>query len=345
MKFSLFVHMERTSPEKSHSVLFQELETLVKIAEDGGMETAWIGEHHCMEFTIAPNPFINIAYLGARTKRIRLGTGTIIAPFWHPLRLAGEAALADIACQGRLDLGIARGAYQFEYERLSPGLDAMGAGKRMREMVPLLPRLWEGDVVHEGDYWSFPSSTAVPKPVQSCLPLWLAARDPNSHSFAVAQGCNVQVTPLAAGDDEVKSLMERFNHACLENPEVPRPKIMLLMHGYVAEDAKDVEQAAKDLSKFYCYFESWFQNKKPIKKGFIEALTNEQISSNETYSPEKMLKNLVVGTPDQVINRIRGYEALGYDQFSLWIDSLMPFERKKASLERFVNHVLPAFSA
>ena len=141
MKFSLFVHMERTAPEKSHSELFSELETLVKIAEDGGMETAWIGEHHCMEFTIAPNPFINIAYLGAKTKRIRLGTGTVVAPFWHPLRLAGEAALADLACQGRLDLGIARGAYQFEYERLSPGLDAMEAGKKMREMVPLLPAL------------------------------------------------------------------------------------------------------------------------------------------------------------------------------------------------------------
>ncbi|MBS0958999.1 MULTISPECIES: LLM class flavin-dependent oxidoreductase [Acetobacter] len=345
MKFSLFVHMERTAPEKSHSELFSELETLVKIAEDGGMETAWIGEHHCMEFTIAPNPFINIAYLGAKTKRIRLGTGTVVAPFWHPLRLAGEAALADLACQGRLDLGIARGAYQFEYERLSPGLDAMEAGKKMREMVPLLPALWKGDVTHEGEFWRFPSSTSVPKPVQSELPVWVAARDPNSHAFAVANGCNVQVTPLAAGDEEVESLMERFNQACQNSPDVPRPDIMLLMHGYVAENEKDTEAAVKDLAKFYCYFESWFQNKAPIKNGFIEALSEEHIASHPRYTPENMKKNLVVGTPDEVIERIRGYEKMGYDQFSFWIDSLMPFERKKASLERFVRDVMPAFAA
>ena len=108
--------------------LFDELEELVLMAEAAGFETAWIGEHHGMEFTIAPNPFIHLAYLGARTKTIRLGTGTVIAPFWHPIKLAGEAALTDVATGGRLDIGIARGAYSFEYERLLPGLDAMGRG-------------------------------------------------------------------------------------------------------------------------------------------------------------------------------------------------------------------------
>jgi len=50
--------------------------------------------------------------------RIRPGTGTVIAPFWHPVKLAGEAAITDLATVERLDLGIARGAYSFEYERL-----------------------------------------------------------------------------------------------------------------------------------------------------------------------------------------------------------------------------------
>ncbi|TJV07722.1 MAG: LLM class flavin-dependent oxidoreductase, partial [Mesorhizobium sp.] len=96
MKFSLFVHMERSDPAKPHADLIDELEELVVMAEAAGFETAWIGEHHGMEFTISPNPFINIAYLGARTKRIRLGTGTVIAPFWHPIKLAGEAAMTDV---------------------------------------------------------------------------------------------------------------------------------------------------------------------------------------------------------------------------------------------------------
>ena len=55
---------------------------------------------------------------------------------------------------------------------------------------------------------------ATPKPLQDPHPpLWIAARDPNSHSFAVGNGCNVQVTPLWQGDEEVESLMQRFEDA------------------------------------------------------------------------------------------------------------------------------------
>ena len=48
----------------------------------------------------------------------------MVAPFWHPIKLAGEAAMTDIITNGRLDIGIARGAYSFEYERMVPGMDA-----------------------------------------------------------------------------------------------------------------------------------------------------------------------------------------------------------------------------
>ncbi|TIN24988.1 MAG: LLM class flavin-dependent oxidoreductase, partial [Mesorhizobium sp.] len=144
MKFSLFVHMERSDLAKPHSELVGELEELVVQAEEAGFETAWIGEHHGMEFTISPNPFINIAWLAAKTRHIRLGTGTIVAPFWHPIKLAGEAAMADVISGGRLDIGIARGAYAYEYQRLFPGLEAWGAGQRMREMVPAIRGLWDG---------------------------------------------------------------------------------------------------------------------------------------------------------------------------------------------------------
>lgn len=344
MKFSLFVHMERFNAGQTHSELFRDLEDLVLTAEAGGFETAWVGEHHGMEFTIAPNPLINIAYLAAKTTRIRLGTGTLVAPFWHPIKLAGETALADVATGGRLDVGIARGAYSFEYERLSPGLDAWGAGQRMRELVPAVQKLWAGDYAHQGEYWSFPTTTVVPHPVQRpAPPIWLAARDPNSHDFAVANGCNVQVTPLASGDAEVKSLMQRFDAACAAHPEVRRPQIMLLMHTYVAEDAADTERAAQELSRFYCYFGAWFKNQRPVRQGFLQELTDAEMAKQEAYAPENIQRNLVIGTPHQVRERLKAYEALGYDQYSIWIDSLMPFERKKRSLQRFIDRVMPEF--
>ncbi|RVB43361.1 LLM class flavin-dependent oxidoreductase [Mesorhizobium sp. M7A.F.Ca.CA.004.05.1.1] len=344
MKFSLFVHMERSDLAKPHSELVTELEELVLMAEQAGFETAWIGEHHGMEFTISPNPFINIAYLAAKTSHIRLGTGTVIAPFWHPIKLAGEAAMADVISGGRLDIGIARGAYSYEYQRIFPGLDAWGAGQRMREIIPAIRGLWDGDFELSGEFWQFPPTTSSPKPLQNpSPPIWVAARDPNSHDFAVANGCKVQVTPLASGDEEVTSLMQRFNAACAAHPEIERPEIMLLMHTFVAEDAADADRLTQDLSTFYCQFGAWFQNKKPVHQGVLELLTPDEIAAMPQYAPDKIRQNLVIGEADEVIARLKDYEALGYDQYSIWIDSGLSHKRKMKSLQLFIDRVMPAF--
>lgn len=344
MKFSLFAHMERITPDQDQKQLYDEFIELCKIADEGGMHAVWTGEHHGMNFTIAPNPMLNLVDLARHTKNVRLGTGTVIAPFWHPIRLAGEAAMTDIITDGRLELGIARGAYSFEYERVMPGMDAWEAGQRMRELVPAVQSLWKGDYEHKGEFHQFPKTTSAPQPVQKDgPPIWIAARDPNSHEFAVSNGCNVQVTPLWNGDGEIESLMGKFNDACAKFSVQPRPKIMLLQHTYVADSDEDTKQAAVELNRFYCYFGAWFMNKRDITQGLIEPLSDEEIAAHPFYTPEAMERDLVIGTPETVIERLKKYEALGYDEYSFWIDSSMPFERKKASLERFIKDVMPAF--
>ena len=252
--------------------------------------------------------------------------------------------MTDIITNGRLELGIARGAYSFEYERLMPGMDAWEAGQRMRELIPAVKGLWAGDYAQEGEFNSFPKTTSAPQPIQQDgPPIWVAARDPNSHEFAVQQGCNVQVTPLWNGDGEVSDLMSKFNAACAKFPEVKRPKIMLLQHTYVAEDSADAKLGAIELNRFYCYFGAWFMNKREITQGLIDPLSQEDIDAHPFYSPEAMERDLVIGTADTVIDRLKGYEDLGYDEYAFWIDSSMDFERKKASLERFIKDVMPAF--
>lgn len=345
MKFSLFIHMERVSAEEEQKRLYDEMIALCRIADEGGMHAIWTGEHHGMNFTIAPNPLLNLVDLAHRTKNVRLGTGTVIAPFWHPIRLAGEVAMADIITGGRLELGIARGAYSFEYERLMPGLDAWGAGGRMRELIPAIKGLWQGNYAHEGEYWQFPETTSSPMPVQNPHPpIWVAARDPNSHEFAVSQGCNVQVTPLHLGDEEVQSLMDRFNAACARFPDIARPKIMVLRHTYVADSEADAQQGAEELNMFYNYFGAWFKNERPVSMGLIKTLTPEEVAAHPFYSADAMRRNQIVGESPEVIERVRSYEEMGYDEFSFWIDSGMSFERKKASLERFIRDVMPAFA-
>ncbi len=341
MKFSLFAHMEQHAEDGANAALYEEFISLCKLADEGGMHAVWSGEHHAMNFTIAPNPFMTIADLARRTKNVRLGTGTIVAPFWHPLKLAGEAAMADIICGGRLEVGIARGAYSYEYERLRPGMDAMEAGRRMREIIPAVQKLWEGDYAHEGEFFQFPSATSSPRP-EKPPPLWVAARDQNTHDFAVANGCHVQVTPLWLGLAEVESLMEKFNAACANNNA--RRKIMILHHAFVGASEAEADEAARALSRFYCYFGAWFQNKRPVRRGKIAPLSDAEIAGMKMYAPAEMRKNLVVGTAREVVERLRRYEDLGYDEFSYWADSGMSAEQKRVSLLRFMDEVMPKFS-
>ncbi|MEQ6202293.1 LLM class flavin-dependent oxidoreductase [Sulfitobacter sp. HNIBRBA2951] len=344
MDFSLFAHMERISPDQDQRSLRHELIELAKMADDGGMRAIWTGEHHGMDFTIAPNPFMSLVDLSHHTKNLRLGTGTVVAPFWHPVKLAGEAAAADLITDGRIEVGIARGAYSYEYERLMPGMDAWEAGCRMRETAPLLPKLWSGDCAHEGAYYQFAATTSAPKPVQDGgPPVWIAARDANSHSFGVDNGFNIQVTPLWQGMAEIEDLMAKFNTACAAYAG-PRPKIMLLHHTYVGADAQDVDTAAQELSQFYCYFGAWFQNKRPVTQGLIETLSPAEMAANKMMAPKNMARDLTIGTASEVIDRIKRYEDLGYDEFSFWVDSGMTFARKKDSLSRFIDDVMPAFT-
>ncbi|MEL6284562.1 MAG: LLM class flavin-dependent oxidoreductase, partial [Pseudomonadota bacterium] len=164
------------------------------------------------------------------------------------------------------------------------------------ETAPLLRPLWEGDCAHEGAFFQFPATTAAPKPKQEGgPPIWIAARDPNSFEFAVQNGFHVQVTPLWQGMEEVETLAARFDAACAEYAG-PRPKCMLLHHSYVGSDTDDVDMAAQEFSRFYNYFGAWFQNKRPVRQGLIEEISDTDMAGNAKMSPANMRRDLTMGT-------------------------------------------------
>jgi len=83
---------------------------------------------------------------------------------------------------------------------------------------------------------------------------------------------------------------------------------------------------------------------RPVTQGLIERLTEDELAMNPAYSPEVIRKNAVVGTADEVIARLKHCESLGYDEYSMWIDTGMSFERKRQSLQRLIDDVMPAFA-
>ena len=119
--------------------------------------------------------------------------------------------MVDLILDGRLELGFGRGSYQYEFDRMAGGMPQGEGGKYLRELIPLLKDLWQGDTAYESELWSFPAATSVPKPMQKPNPpMWVAARDANTFDFAVKNGCHIMSTPLQWPFEEVVSLCEKI---------------------------------------------------------------------------------------------------------------------------------------
>ncbi len=220
------------------------------------------------------------------------------------------------------------------------------SGKHLRELVPAVRALWQGAYVHDGEIWQFPISTSVPKPIQRPTPpMWIAARDPASHDFAVAQGCNVMVTPLMKGDEEVVDLKRKFDTAVANHPEVPRPDLMVLRHTHVhsPDDPEGWRPAAEAINRYYRTFDAWFGNKAAPVNGFLPPSPESKFEDRPEFRPESLHRTAMIGTPAEVVERLRAYEELGVDEYSFWIDNSMSHEEKRASLELFIKEVVPAF--
>ena len=348
VKFSIVLYMERHSPSQDMREVRDNLLELVRMADQGGFEVIWTAEHHTLEFTISPNPLLTLAHWADVVKTARLGTAVISAPYWHPIRLAGEAAMVDLLTDGRLELGIARGAYQREFDRmLGGGIDQREGVAYLKEMIPALKQLWAGDYAHDGEYWSFPTATSVPKPVQSPHPpIWVAARDEGTFDYAFKTGCNVMSTPLNAPVDEVHDLGRKFREACANNPDVPRPRFMMLRRTCVYDRPEQAHLPIEASVAYSRAFATLFRNAGGVTNGFAELAPLEAIQDREDLRPEALARNLVFGTPKEVVEKLQAYEAAGVDLFCFGADGAtfgMPFEFTRRSLELFIEEVMPRF--
>jgi alkanesulfonate monooxygenase SsuD/methylene tetrahydromethanopterin reductase-like flavin-dependent oxidoreductase (luciferase family) len=341
MRFSIAVNMERTSDAQPMPEVVANALEFVQMAEAGGFEIAWSAEHLGIELTIGPNPLLILAHWAARTSRIRLGTGVIVAPYWHPLRAAGEAALLDLYCDGRLELGFGRGAFQYEFDRVGGGMAQTEGGKYLRELIPAMKRLWEGDYTHDGELWQFPKSTSVPRPLQRPHPpLWIAARDPATFDFAVKEGCHLLTTPLGKPFAEVEVLGEKRRAAMAANPGRPRPRWLVLRTVAVFESESDAEQIARTTLERGDRFGSLFATDGDVRQGFPQPLQREEPASG---APIDVRQGMVFGTPAQVVEQLRAYEAVGVDSFCYSGNFGLPHDVARRSLELFIHEVMPQF--
>lgn len=157
-----------------------ELVDMAVQAEELGFDVVWLGEHVFNSGYIrdrlgdlpyhAPLPLL--AFIAARTSRIRLGTSVLVLPNHHPATLAKFLVNLDQLSGGRVIAGVGCGGNKPEFEEM--GLDFAARGRITNEMLEVMHALFtQPRASHHGEYWNFDDVIFAPKPVQDPFPIWV----------------------------------------------------------------------------------------------------------------------------------------------------------------------------
>lgn len=343
MKFQLAVNLERIDDSVDMREAAKHTLDMVQMAEDGGFNIVWAAEHHALEMTIAPNPFQILTWWAKETNNLRLGTAVVNAAYWHPINLAGEAAFLDLISGGRLEFGIGSGAYQREFDRMHPGLKQTEGWRYMQEMLPVVRALWQGDVAHNGEFWQFPSATSCPKPLQSEVPVWVAARSPITYDYALREKCHVMCWPLTRGFEEAELYKKLLDEAVEKADNGFRPTFAMMRHAAVYDNQADKDEAIRAIQTVLGQFENLFRNMDDVHNGFPKKIPLDELQGREQFQPDMLEENLLFGSPDTVIQKLKRYEALGVDEFIYYASMGMDMAAQKRSMKLFCDEVIPAF--
>jgi alkanesulfonate monooxygenase SsuD/methylene tetrahydromethanopterin reductase-like flavin-dependent oxidoreductase (luciferase family) len=157
-------------------------------AEAAGFHSAWIGEHHFSSLGVMSCPDLALAYIAARTSRIRLAPAVTVLPLHHPIRVAEQWATLDLLSGGRVDFATGRGYDRNEYGPFKANFAENAAV--FAEGIEIVQRLWASDapLTHRGTYYSFEDVRITPRPVQTPIPTYIGSFSRPSIDLAARPG-------------------------------------------------------------------------------------------------------------------------------------------------------------
>ncbi len=168
-------------------------------ADKLGLGSVFLVEHHFTGQGQVSASMSLLAYLAARTSRIRLGTAVVVLPWHNPVLVAEQAATLDLLSGGRFDLGVGKGYRAAEFAGFC--IPQEEATERFDEAVEIIRKAWtsEGRFSHHGKRWHYENIVVEPEPVQRPHPpLWLAAGSEESIRRAAREGYNLLLDQLGS---------------------------------------------------------------------------------------------------------------------------------------------------
>src|SRR5712691_3224657 len=192
-------------------------------ADQLGMHSAWIGEHHFNSLGVLSSPELVLTYVAARTKNLRLAPAVNVTPLHHPIRVAEQWATLDLLSNGRVDFAAGRGYDSREY---APFKVSFADNQSIfEEGLEVVRKLWaaEDRISHHGKHYSFDDVRITPKPVQRPIPTYVASFSKPSIELAARLGCGLIVAPFAAAMSYggLKQVADLYKESCAKHGKKP----------------------------------------------------------------------------------------------------------------------------
>lgn len=334
LTFGLFTTLDNRDHRLPYREVLSNLIEQTRLGEEAGFSTIWTGEHHFgyEGVDIHPNPVITGATLAAHTSTIRIGFAGLIAPQWHPLRMAEDVALLDQLSGGRVECGVGRGVAVREMVNLNVDSDRRNEKRQwalFRETVDIMRKAWTQDpFTYDGLFYRYPQPgtpdhtaawyprdaryrteagmlaalSVLPKPLQQPHPpVWNVVDSTNGFRIAAEDDmkpmCWLRSTAgVIEAYDAYREVMQRVHARTLARGE----NCGLLRACFVADTMQQARRITEQPLSFY--FGDYVAGHRG-KKIFVEP--GEEIDNDIAWFDFLFERDqILVGTPEIVAEKI-----------------------------------------
>jgi len=320
----------------------QDLIELAPEMEDLGYDSLTVTEHHFQRDGHNSSPLVVLAAVAAVTKRMNIGTNILLAPLYNPVKLAEDIAVLDNISNGRVTVGIAPGYVTEEFAGLMVPYEERVS--RFEETVDILLAAWTNEVFsHEGKHFSIPPTHLTPKPVQDPHPpIWYGVSGPRMLRRAAERHLIFTASPRHS-IEELEEHLEIYRSTAAAVGYTP-PAFPVMKGVFVAETTEAAEAVAGP-AVTHLFRELYGKN----SASGARRLTNDKgelVEDENTVSFETFKDRYLIGTPDQVAEKVRELrDRIGMTELIAW--SQLPGingEQVRSSMQLFAREVIPAFA-
>jgi len=324
---------------------------LADLAEPLGFQSIWGVEHHFTDYTMCPDVLQFLSYMAGRTTRAQLGSMVVVLPWHDPMRVAEEVSMLDNLSDGRVILGLGRGAGKVEFDGFRLSMDE-SRPRFVESARMLLEGLERGYCEHDGRFVKQPRADIRPAPFAPFRGrTYAAAVSPESARIMAELGVGILIIPqkpwpeVARELDEYRAVYREVNAA-----EPPAP----ISAGWTFCDPSPAR--AREMARRYIggYFETvlahyHFEADHLAKTAGYEYY-GKMADKIATYGTDKVIDFFVDlqvwGTPEQCYDKILDIRRRVGNEHYVGVFSFagMPPDEAERNMRLFAAEVMPALA-